>query len=592
MSKHRLSPAPLPATKRQHTSTDQIVLSTPLLNFDSSFYDELVLVIFSYLSWTDLCAIQSTNRLWSRLASDNQLWKTQFIREYGRLRLRGSRGFVNRHDGRAIRPLPHTYRSNINYDDSDYVDWKWMFRISLNWRRGRCQLERFKDPLYLAPGTSAYLSGTTHGCALLAGSMMVTTSSLPGVSPHVYLHRHGAAPYILKGKLKEQSATHITALALDQSPPSVGGDKLRVAAFYDTGEFSIFLVDHNQQQHSRLLLTYHPRGKTDRTAPIRQAAYHHPLLVTLSHSFKLSLYDLTDGAVHTQTLTSFSSYPPTSMVLTSGPKGYRLVLAYSAPVYPSDWSVAITVLTISPADPDFMSREDSEEEDSSRPFTVTASKTVRAFDVPIGWLDETALRVMKEQWSRRAARVADVRTDGKWVVLAPADRPLPSSPSSLSSSSRTRLGSTACALQLYRLHIPTYSSSTNGPRLTFVRHLYGHIGPVISLALADGRCVSRGADGSLWVWDLERDWGVEVQRPRPAASPPSAPSVSSSRSSSSPSSSIIVDDLSSESEDDDKFNIDWSENVPMGTPLGSVVFDERRIVTSDAYGVEVRQFDI
>ncbi|KAL5507328.1 hypothetical protein ACEPAH_6784 [Sanghuangporus vaninii] len=592
MSKHRLSPAPLPATKRQHTSTDQIVLSTPLLNFDSSFYDELVLVIFSYLSWTDLCAIQSTNRFWSRLASDNQLWKTQFIREYGRSRLRGSRGFVNRHDSRAIRPLPHTHKSNPKCDDSNNVDWKWLFRISLNWRRGRCRLERFKDPLDLVPGSRTYLSGTAHGCALLAGSMTVTTSSLPGLSPHVYLHKHGAAPCILKNKLKEQSATHITALALDQSPPSASGDKLRVAAFYDTGEFSIFLVDHSQPQHSRCLLTYHPRNKTDRTAPVRQAAYQHPLLVTLSHSFKLSLYDLTDGVVHTQTLTSFSSYPPTSMVLTSGPKGYKLVLAYSAPVYPSDWSVAVTVLTISPANPDLAASDDREEEDSLRPFTVVTSKTVHAFDVPIGWLDEAALCVMKEQWSRRAARVADVQTDGKWVVLAPADRPLSPSPSSSPSSLRTRLGSTACALQLYRLHIPTYSSSANGLRLTFVRHLYGHTGPVISLALADGRCVSRGADGSLWVWDLERDWGVEVQRPRRAVSPPSEPSVSLSRSSSSPSSSVIVDGLSSESEDEDKFNIDWSENVPMGTPLGSVVFDERRIVTSDAYGVEVRRFDI
>lgn len=74
MSKHRLSPAPLPAAKRLHRNAIQIVLSTPVLNFDTSISDEIVLVIFSYLSWVDLCAIQQTNRHWARLATDNQVY--------------------------------------------------------------------------------------------------------------------------------------------------------------------------------------------------------------------------------------------------------------------------------------------------------------------------------------------------------------------------------------------------------------------------------------------------------------------------------------------------------------------------------------
>ena len=73
MSRHRLTLVSLPAAKRRHTSTEQNIMSTPLLNFDATLYDELILVIFSYLSWTDLCSIQSVNRLWARLASDNQV---------------------------------------------------------------------------------------------------------------------------------------------------------------------------------------------------------------------------------------------------------------------------------------------------------------------------------------------------------------------------------------------------------------------------------------------------------------------------------------------------------------------------------------
>lgn len=68
MSKRRLSAAPLPPAKRFNKS-----YSKTAQNFDSILYDELVLVIFSYLSWSDLCTVQTINRHWARLASDNQV---------------------------------------------------------------------------------------------------------------------------------------------------------------------------------------------------------------------------------------------------------------------------------------------------------------------------------------------------------------------------------------------------------------------------------------------------------------------------------------------------------------------------------------
>lgn len=54
-----------------------------------------------------------------------------YINEYGRTRLRGGRGFIGRGDGREIKPLPG--RSAI---PEEVKDWKWMFRISTNWRTG------------------------------------------------------------------------------------------------------------------------------------------------------------------------------------------------------------------------------------------------------------------------------------------------------------------------------------------------------------------------------------------------------------------------------------------------------------------------
>ena len=73
MSKHRLSPALEPPAKRQHTSSS-LPITRLQLTFDSALYDELILSIFSHLSWTDLCIVQRTNKNWARLASDNQVY--------------------------------------------------------------------------------------------------------------------------------------------------------------------------------------------------------------------------------------------------------------------------------------------------------------------------------------------------------------------------------------------------------------------------------------------------------------------------------------------------------------------------------------
>jgi hypothetical protein len=75
---------------------------------------------------------------------------------------------------------------------------------------------------------------------------------------------------------------------------------------------------------------------------------------------------------------------------------------------------------------------------------------------------------------------------------------------------------------------------------------------VSALALADGRCVSLGVDGRVWVWDLENGWGTEV-----------IPSSSAGESS--------------------------SDSGLRGT----IAFDERRVITAGAAGdVVVWDFDV
>ncbi|KAF8070570.1 hypothetical protein FPV67DRAFT_1561346 [Lyophyllum atratum] len=563
---HRPSPDSLPAAKRLHTAghIGNHAASTLLpLSFNDSLYDELVLCIFSHLSWIDLCAAQATSRNWYRLAADNELWRNLYLKVFGRSRLRGTRGYVARSDGREVKPLPGW----ANAKQEPLKDWKWMFRISSNWKKGRCAIEELDDIL----PSSSHDSHSGPPCethVILAGSLTITASSKPSNHPTIQL---STAPTTIHRMTCESriggGPFQITALAMDQSPPLLG--QLRFSAFFSTGEFTVYSVNPTHLLTTVRKVTYVPSRGRRRDSPIIQAVYHHPLLITLSQNFSLSIYDLSnDGVHHTQTLTSFTSFPPTSLVLsTPSSTTYKLVLAYTIPVYPAHWSVGATELIISGprssseapitlAHPSSLS--DIVSPPTIEPMCVVSTRTTRALDIPPGWIDEGKLRSMREQWSRKVSRVTDTQTDGKWVVLAPAE----AASSSMSSTSFLSIPDTidthdasflnsSTTLQLYRLYLPSSNSvASSPPKLAFVRSLHGQVGPIASLALSDGRCVSLGLNGSLWVWDLEAGTGAEVSGPRSEGS--------------------------------------------VSNYLGkrTVAFDERRIITTEASRVLIRRFDI
>ena len=599
MSKRSLSPAILPPSKRLHTT--RITKPPPLqpLRFDNCLYDELILYIFSYLSWVDLCISQPTNRNWARLTADNELWRDLYLRTYGRTRLRGSKGFICRADGREVKQLPGRAKSDRAKSDQ-LKDWKWMFRISSNWRKGRffgiqffryfclhlhsfvpgrCLAESFTPglPPSLHPNYDYKLEKESH--IILAGSLIITAASSPSQNPTITITFPLNRQQCLTLKSSQQESVTITSLALDQSPPISG--QMSLAGFLSTGEFSVFKFNHTTPLDPLNKFSYKPPGPYSRAAsPIIKAVYYHPLLITLSQSFSLCLYDLSSDLIRlTQTLNSFTSYPPASLVLSMQSRTtYKLVLAYAVPVYPGHWSVGATELIISRTstsltNSSFIPSPAFYEEVNrtlSSSMRVITTRTIRAVDVPLGWVDENKLRAMREQWSRKVSRVADAQSDGKWLVLAPGDeiqRCGHSSPACLSSSSGSPSSDTSSSnsissslhsptgLQLYRLVLPAQSNSVSAspPKLNFIRTLYGQTSPVTALALADGRCVSLGSNGSIWVWDLEGGTGAEV-----------AP----------PNDSITTND----------FNLLSTKDT--------VSFDERQIVTAYAGKIVVRRFDI
>lgn len=446
-----------------------------------------------------------------------------------------------------------------------------LFRwLSHPYEKGRCAVDSLNGSISTTlPQSPLSAAGTPKSHLLLAGALTISASSEMSHQPTILLRSRPDTVNLLKCRSSTTSApVGISAIAIDQSrPPSTTSKRvtfLRFAAFLSTGEFSIYEYDPLSFSPSpKLAYIPSPRSRSH----VMHAVYHHPLLVTLSHTFTLMVYDLSGNTVtHTHSLSSFTSHPPTSLILSVMPSStsYKLILAYAVPVYPAHWSVGVTELIISSSgsitsSTATFSGTTTPTPLSSANFTVARTRSTRAFDVPQGWIDEEKLKAMRAQWGRKVKQVADTQTDGKWVVLAPGDasESTPSNdngsssdtPSSFSSSSSyvSPPSHTSTQLQLYRLYMPPFSSS-HAPRLSFVRTLHGPVGPVSALSLADGRCVSLGTNGSIWVWDLEGGEGTEIAGP------------------------VI--------------------GLKQASGLGTVVFDERRIVTSGVRGMEERRFDI
>ena len=487
------------------------------------------------------------------------------MRVYGRTRLRGVRGVIARPDGREVKPLPGRAK------DESSRNWKWMFRISSNWRRGMVTIRivdnaaHFSGRCLVEPMLQRSLrEQDSH--IIIAGTTVITAPRCASQQPTVTVVESPRAVQTFKYEREDDSPAAITTLCLDQSPES--SSRVSLACFLSTGDFSIFQFNPRGPFSATRIFNHTPRVRRPRsTGHVVQAAFYYPLIVTLSEDFTLSVYDLSSGSVRqTQSLKSFTSYPPSSLVLSAPtPTTFKIVLAYSIPVYPHHWSAGASELIISndPTTPSAPTSPLSTQPSFAEEFrlatfnamNVVASRTIRAIDVPSGWIDEQRLHLMREQWSRKVISVADTQTDGKWLILAPGDGPRESSASpfpSPSSSNTTPQLHSSPGLQLYRLVFPTQRSSglPSPPRLTFVRTLHGQRSAVSALAVADGRCVSLGYNGSIWVWDLEHGTGAEV-----------APAID---------------------------NIDASFLAGRGT----VSFDDRQIVTSHLGQLAVRRFDV
>lgn len=239
---------------------------------------------------------------------------------------------------------------------------------------------------------------------------------------HVFQSSLGSGLSIPYGPLPG-SRVSVTALCLDHSSAIV-----RLAIFYSDCTWAVHTIDYDHRMTTPTY-TYGRRGVVELRTPIIQAAYHHPLLVTLTTSFCMSIFYLPSppaSPILKHTLSSYSGFTPLTMTLSRyrTPEQYRVLLAYASPIYPAHWGPCATDITLSTQSVGAFSSSAATTSSPLPPVKIVSSSSTNN-QLPVGWIpdgtpdgipDELRLR-----WSRKVSHVSGIQTDGKFVVFASED---------------------------------------------------------------------------------------------------------------------------------------------------------------------------
>lgn len=224
--------------------------------------------------------------------------------------------------------------------------------------------------------------------------------------------------------------------------------------------------------------------------PVVLATMHHPVLITCTLSFHVSVYSLAvdEGSncpKHLSTMHSDVSFHPAALSLFPTPAeddigksspSFRAALTYCSPLYPSSWTIAVQEFGVD------LNRYSG---DVWRGECCNVGRGDEADDE-----DEIWPRKIRPIVGVKGSRAVGVGTDGRWCVLAGEDN----------------------QIQVYSLPTPSPSPPPSRPSpILHAQTLLAHSSAVTSISLNAGRCVSGGRDGRVLVWELDEDIDTEEQ---------------------------------------------------------------------------------
>lgn len=416
------------------------------------------------------------------------------------------------------------------------------------------------------PPNFSSLPASSQHVALSPSFIFTSDPSSPLV--HVYTASRGSSARLgiippPPGWSSPARPDNVTAIAADQAVALHGdepdelpvGDALpaRLAVFYQSGGIVILsiLID-NRGGVSRLdwgrecvnpPLTRPSRRRRGAAYapqegdPVVLAVLHHPVLVTCSADFHLSVYSLlrpissratevdssvsplplpldristfhSDISFHPAALSLFPTTdishghtkPSSAEHLTS--HSFRVSLTYSTPVYPASWTVAAQefVVALNP-----------------RMGTRDVART-ECYNVGCGNLgddsDEESVwpRRIKPVIGVKGRRATGIGTDGRWCVLSGSDNQIQVYALPASKHSASLAFPMGLAAEIKSNSLPDRrgrkrfrSGSEGDGNITHSQTLLAHSAEVTALALSGGRCISGGSDGRVLVWNLDEE---------------------------------------------------------------------------------------
>ena len=339
---------------------------------------------------------------------------------------------------------------------------------------------------------------------------------------------------------------YITCITVDsndtiaEGSTSTRGGPVRLVVFYQSGGFVVLSVTSDATSTTAgrqprvtwtRLVVYEP---TDVSRRARRSVYtrqrgdptvlcklHSPVLVNCTERFYISVWRLPDftidAATHRppvllQTLHSPVSFHPATLSLKHLPRGdsaavniedawkesesrfvsraYRASLAYSVPLYPERWTLAVQDIDITLPLNDL-----SGDVECGECFHVARSIMPGAKSLRNRW----PLLPRSEIIGVKGDRAIGIGLGDACCVLAGSDNQiqvyqLPDRSASLDPDTVAARG---------RWQPPHMSSATRR-EIRHVQTLLAHSSAITAIALDQGRCVSAGNDGRILVWQVDR----------------------------------------------------------------------------------------
>lgn len=462
---------------------------------------EIFLNVLSFLDAEDLVRVEGVCRYWRQMSLDQQLWKRLYLAR-------------------------HATFSNANRP----ADWKSLVKVSTNWSNGNARLHSLSPR---KQEVTSLLSETarSHIVALSSSCVFVAYPS----SPLLHLYPSQAAPSTDGHDLTDPlalippppgwSSPHrpdlITALAVDRAPQAVRAsleehethveeEETRLAIWYASGGYAILGVALRSQSAEsstssgrvawRRIVTRPPDDSPARrnrrrhhvvpaSDPVVLGALHWPILVACTKRFYIDVTRVAGDAPPRvlQTLHSPVSYHPAQLSLEAkirpGGKsgdndGFVASLAYSSPVYPNSWTLAVQKILIGNSCDD-----KGDVVTAGECLAVTRPRKMANRGWPPHPRGGELVGVKGEQ-------AVGIGLNHAWGVIAGQDN----------------------RIQVYRLHTTIGNDQCDSKQpqadvhnLEHSQTLLAHASAITSISLARERFVSAGNDGRVLVWDLGAD---------------------------------------------------------------------------------------